>query len=121
MNAFWEKLQDFLTPTKVNFIWMMLANGIYALCQWGMLVILAKLGNPEIVGQFALASAIITPVIMITNMQLRSVQATDAKKEYFLSDYVAVRILSTVAAFLVIFLVLYFGHFSRLRCWSQLF
>ncbi len=112
MNAFWEKLQDFLTPTKANFIWMMLANGIYGLCQWGMLVILAKMGNPEVVGQFALASAIITPVIMITNMQLRSVQATDAKKEYFLSDYVAVRILSTAAAFLVILLVLCFGHFS---------
>ena len=81
---------------------MMLANGIYAFCQWGMLVVFAKLGSPEIVGQFALASAIITPVIMITNMQLRGVQATDARKEYFLSDYMMVRILSATVAFLVI-------------------
>lgn len=112
MNVIFEKLQSFMTPVKTNFLWMMLANGIYALCQWGMLVILAKLGSPAIVGQFALALAIISPVIMITNMQLRGVQATDAKKEYFLSDYIAVRVLSTIAALFLIVSILYFGHFS---------
>lgn len=106
------KAKKFLTPTKINFLWMMLANGVYALCQWGMLIVLAKLGSPEIVGQFALGIAITAPVIMITNMQLRGVQATDAKKEYYLADYVAVRLASTAVAFLVILTILYLGNFS---------
>ena len=105
-------VKKLLTPTKINFLWMMLANGVYAVCQWGMLIVLAKLGSPEIVGQFALGISITAPVIMITNMQLRGVQATDARKEYFLADYVAVRIASTVAAFLVIILILFLGRFS---------
>ena len=97
---------------KKNFSWLFIGNAIYAACQWGMLIVLAKLGNPQVVGQFALASAIITPVIMITNMQLRNVQATDAKKEYFLSDYMIVRLFSTIVAFFLILLILYFGHFG---------
>lgn len=113
MNNLFERIQSFLTPTKANFLWMMLGNGIYALCQWGMLIVLAKLGSPEIVGQFALATAVITPVIMITNMQLRGVQSTDARKEYYLSDYVGVRVMSTIAAFFVILLIIYFSHFGR--------
>ncbi|MGE0267510.1 MAG: oligosaccharide flippase family protein [Candidatus Omnitrophota bacterium] len=113
MNMDYVKIENLLTPTKINFLWMMLANGIYALCQWGMLIVLAKLGSPEIVGQFALGIAITAPVIMIANMQLRGVQATDARKEYFLADYMAVRIASTAVALLVILLILYLGHFSR--------
>jgi len=108
-----KKIKSFISPTKANFLWMMLANGVYAACQWGMLIVLAKLGSPEIVGQFALATAIISPVIMVTNMQLRGVQATDAKKEYFLSDYLMLRVLSTTIAFGSILLILLCGHFNR--------
>lgn len=108
-----KKIKSFISPTKANFLWMMLANGVYAACQWGMLIVLAKLGSPEIVGQFALATAIISPVIMVTNMQLRGVQATDAKKEYFLSDYLMLRVLSTTIALGSILLILLCGHFNR--------
>jgi O-antigen/teichoic acid export membrane protein len=113
MDLFAKKIRPFITPTKANFLWMMLANGIYALCQWGMLIVLAKLGSPEVVGHFALAAAVTAPVLMITNMQLRGVQATDAKKEYFLSDYLSVRMLSTVIALCVVLLILQLGHFGK--------
>lgn len=112
-----EKIEGLLTPTKTNFFWMMLANGIYALCQWGMLVVLAKLGSPVVVGQFAFAAAVTAPVIMITNMQLLGVQATDTQKEFFLSDYMAVRVLSTVAAFCAVLLVLHWGDYGRTVFW----
>jgi len=35
---------------------------IYSGCQWGTLVLLAKLGNPTMVGQYSLALAIATPI-----------------------------------------------------------
>ncbi len=64
---------------RSNFVWTLSGNLVYAACQWGMLVVLARMGNAEMVGQFALALSIITPVLMFTNLQLRSVQATDAR------------------------------------------
>ncbi|MDJ0617720.1 MAG: oligosaccharide flippase family protein [Calothrix sp. MO_192.B10] len=85
-----------------NFSWTFIGNAIYAGCQWGMLVVLAKLGSPEMVGKFTLGLAITAPVIMFTNLQLRTVQATDAKQLYLFRDYLGLRLLSTSLALVVI-------------------
>jgi O-antigen/teichoic acid export membrane protein len=85
-----------------NFSWTFIGNTVYAGCQWGMLVVLAKLGNPEMVGQFTLGLAVTAPVIMFTNLQLRAVQATDAKKQYLFRDYLGLRLLGTTLALIII-------------------
>lgn len=85
-----------------NFSWIFAGNAFYAACQWVMLALLAKLGSAAMVGQFALALAITSPVIMLANLQLASVQATDATRDYAFADYLAVRLLTTAAAVLVI-------------------
>lgn len=85
-----------------NFSWTFTGNLVYAGSQWGMLVLLAKLGSPEMVGQFTLGLAVTAPVMMFTNLQLRAIQATDAKGEYSFNDYLALRLLGTVLAFLII-------------------
>ena len=41
-----------------NFSWTFAGNAVYAACQWGMLVVLAKLGSPEMIGQFTLGLAV---------------------------------------------------------------
>lgn len=48
----------------------------------------------EQVGLFFLATAIITPIQMFTNLQLRSVQGSDARNEYFFGEYFALRIIT---------------------------
>ena len=85
-----------------NFSWTFTGNLIYAASQWGMLVVLAKLGSPEMVGQFTLGLAVTAPVIMFTNLQLRGVQATDAKGDYVFSDYLGLRLIGTGLALLII-------------------
>lgn len=85
-----------------NFSWTFTGNLIYAACQWGMLVVLAKLGSPEMVGQFTLGLAVTAPVIMFTNLQLRGIQATDAKGDYVFSDYLGLRLIGTGLALLII-------------------
>ncbi|BAY07117.1 oligosaccharide flippase family protein [Calothrix sp. NIES-2098] len=85
-----------------NFSWTFVGNAVYAACQWGMLMVLAKLGSPEMVGQFTLGLAITAPVFMFTNLDLRHVQATDAKSQYLFSDYLGLRIVSTLLALVVI-------------------
>ncbi len=67
-----------------------------------MLVVLAKLGTPEMVGQFALGLAITAPVVMFASLELRGIQATDAKREYLFGDYLGLRLITTVLAVLVI-------------------
>ena len=42
---------------KSNFAWTLSGNVVYSACQWGMLVLLAKLGTPATVAAFALAVA----------------------------------------------------------------
>jgi O-antigen/teichoic acid export membrane protein len=101
---------------RANFSWTFAGNVIYAACQWGMLSALARLGSPELVGQFALALAVTSPVFMLANLQLRGVQATDARSEYTFSDYVRVRLITTVIAVLsVAAIALAAGYSVRVR------
>jgi O-antigen/teichoic acid export membrane protein len=78
---------------------------IYAGSSWAMLVVLAKLGTPELVGVFALALAVTAPVIMFANLQMRTVQATDSRHEYRFSDYFILRLCMLGLALLVITVV----------------
>lgn len=83
---------------RTNFSWTFVGNVLYAASQWGMLVALSKLGSAEMVGQFALALAVTAPIFMFANMNLRTVQATDARGEYLYNDYLSLRILTMLIA-----------------------
>lgn len=85
-----------------NFVWMLAGNILYALCQWGMIIVLAKFGSPFMVGQFALGLAISTPVLMLANLQLRVVQATDVRRGYQFGEYLGLRMVTTIIAFTAI-------------------
>lgn len=85
-----------------NFSWTFIGNAVYAACQWGMVILIAKLGSPEMVGQFTLGLAITAPIVMFTNLQLRAIQATDAKRQYLFGDYLGLRLISTGLALLLI-------------------
>ena len=88
-----------------NFSWNFIGNVVYVACQWGMLVVLSKIGSPEIVGQFTLGFAITAPILIFTNLQLREIQATDAKQQYHFGDYLGLRLLSTGLALLAIAII----------------
>lgn len=90
---------------------------MYAGCQWGMLVVLAKLTTPEKVGQFALGLAVTAPIIMFSQLQLRGVQATDTKAEYDFGHYLALRLLTTLLAMAIILCVAAGGGYDRATCW----
>lgn len=87
---------------RVNFAWSLLGNVVYAASQWGILVVLAKVGTPETVGQFTLGLAISAPIIMFAGLQLRAVQATDAHEEYKFGHYLGLRLLMAALAFAII-------------------
>jgi O-antigen/teichoic acid export membrane protein len=67
-----------------------------------MLVILAKIGSPEMVGLFVLGLTITAPVLLFASLNTRLAQATDAKHEYQFADYLGLRLITTALALLVI-------------------
>jgi O-antigen/teichoic acid export membrane protein len=78
-----------------------------------MLIVLAKVGTVALMGQFALALAIVTPIIWFTNLQLRALQSTDARKEFVFADYLAARLTTATLALVTIALFGFFGSYSR--------
>lgn len=97
---------------RTNFKWTFAGSVIYAACQWGMLSILAKAGSATIVGQFALGLAIAAPVFMFTNLQLRAVQATDAKSEFEFCDYFTLRALASTLGLLTVAAIAWSLHYD---------
>jgi O-antigen/teichoic acid export membrane protein len=98
---------------RANFAWILTGNAIYAACQWGMLVSIAKLGTPTMVGQFALGLAVASPVFMLTGLQLRTVLAIDARNEYRLGHYITPRVLGTAAGLILILGFALATHYRR--------
>lgn len=102
---------------RTNFYWTFISNVIYLASQWGILVVLARLGTLEMVGQFGLGLAITAPIFMLTNLNLSAVQATDVDRTtYQFADYFGLRLLTTVIAIVVISTIAYLGY--RDRSWK---
>jgi O-antigen/teichoic acid export membrane protein len=96
-----------------NFSWTLVGNLVYAGCQWAVLVVLAKLVTPEMLGQFALGLAIVAPVLKFTNLELRGLQSTDARREYSFGQYLSVRVVTAVLALPAITAIAVLGHYPR--------
>ena len=86
-----------------DFSWMFVGNSIYAGGQFAMLVLLAKLVRPELVGQYALGLAVVYPVMMLTNLQLRAVMTSGACRQTDFGHYLSLRLLTTSLALVIIF------------------
>ncbi|MGA7240359.1 MAG: hypothetical protein WBY44_32040 [Bryobacteraceae bacterium] len=111
-----ETQADLATPglsLRSNFAWILTGNVVYAICQCGAIVALAKLGSSSMVGQFSLGLAIAAPVLMFTNLNLRAVQATDARRTYSFGEYLRLRIAMTLAGLAVIAGIVLLGNYGR--------
>jgi O-antigen/teichoic acid export membrane protein len=91
--------------TRRNFVWALAGNVFYGFCQLGMLIVLAQLGDTAMMGQFTLALAICAPVLLLTSLQLRTVQATDARGSFTFSEFLTLRWITLGVAFIGIVLI----------------
>lgn len=95
-----------------SFIWNFAGNGLYNFGQWLLLVVLARVASPQIVGQFFLTLAVSAPVFLTVGMNLRTVQATDAASRWKLADYLLLRHILNVAA---VFVAMAVGYLIGMR------
>ena len=80
---------------RANFVATFVGYVLFGASQWAVLSLIAKLGNNEMLGQYALALAIVTPVTQFSHMNLRAVLATDIGERHPFGDYLVVRLGTT--------------------------
>jgi O-antigen/teichoic acid export membrane protein len=97
---------------KKNFSWTIIGNILYSICQWGILVTLAKLGDISMVGEFTLGLAVTAPVSIFFGLSLRTILATDTDNNYNFNDYLYLRIISSLLALFIIFLIIKFSDYN---------
>jgi O-antigen/teichoic acid export membrane protein len=78
---------------KVNFAWTFLGNGLVAVCQLLLMVLLLRAGGDATNGQYILALAISAPVFMFAGLDLRTLQATDSNSEVRFIEYLSLRLI----------------------------
>jgi O-antigen/teichoic acid export membrane protein len=88
-----------------DFSWNLLGNGVYAGSQLAILMLLAKLTRPEVVGQYALGIAIAVPVFWMANLQLRLALVSDVHEQTPFGHYLSIRLLTTGLALFTIFII----------------
>lgn len=93
-----------------NVAWMFAGNVVNGLCQWGILIALTKLGTAEVVGQYALGLAVSGPILMFASLQLRTLQATDHRRQFDFGDYFGLILLSTSVGWLTV---------TGIACWES--
>lgn len=98
-----------------NFIWNFGGVSLYNLSQWVLLLVLARLANPDSVGKFSLMLAISAPIFLTVGMNLRAVQATDAPRRWRLEEYLFLRQILNVVAVIATLIA---GFALGLRDWS---
>ena len=83
---------------RTNTAWAFTGNAVYAACQWIVFVLLVKRLRPVDAGQFAYAIAVTGPIFVLANVRLRNLLATGVAAPNDFADYLAARLLTTVAA-----------------------
>jgi O-antigen/teichoic acid export membrane protein len=76
------------------------------------MIVIARLCTPVALGQYALGLAISAPILSCLSLQLRAIQATDAKNVYEFADFFGLRALGTLIAILSI------GSLALFAPWS---
>ena len=87
---------------RKNFLWIFGGTGFFNACQWFSMVAMARICQPEQVGQFSLAVALCSPIILMSGMNLRMAIVSDFSADYKFIHYLRLRIFSGVISVLLI-------------------
>ena len=93
-----------------NAAWVLLGQAAFAACHWGTFIILGRLAGPEELGRYALALAVVTPILLFGGLQMREIQVSDANQRYHFADYLAVRCAGIGVAGVIILAVALLGY-----------
>ena len=79
----------------------MAGNIVHSFCSWSIIVVIARLGNTEALGSYALALAISAPVYALAGLNLRSALVADVREQFEFADYLLLRLFMVCLAILI--------------------
>lgn len=82
-------------PFAFSLSWTLVGEVLFAAGQFGMLVIMARLGSQSVLGQYALGLAIATPLYVLTSLHLRPTFIVSARDGLSFGHYLGLRLLGT--------------------------
>ena len=88
---------------RANFSWTLLGNVLYAVSQWGTIMIYTKSFSPETFGKYALGLSVSTPLFTFSTLQLRNIMVSERDEHTPPVYFFALRLITSLTAF--IFLV----------------
>ncbi|HZZ26617.1 MAG TPA: lipopolysaccharide biosynthesis protein [Pirellulales bacterium] len=101
-----SSINDILSvPTRglrANATWILVGNTVLAGARQLIFVLIAKLGNPEMLGQYGWAVAFCVPTVTICSFGIRSLLATDARREVKFSEYLGFTLVFSVIGLLIV-------------------
>lgn len=93
-----------------NAAWALSGQLVSSACHWGGLIILGRLAGPEVLGRYALALAVVAPIMQFGGLQMRQLQVADSTQRYRFEDYFAVRLVCTLCAGMVLLAIALLGY-----------
>ncbi|MCR9165918.1 MAG: lipopolysaccharide biosynthesis protein [Nannocystaceae bacterium] len=82
-------------PFAFSLSWTLVGEVLFAGGQFGMLVIMARLGSETVLGQYALGLAIATPLYVLTSLHLRPTFIVSDRDTFAFGHYLALRLVGT--------------------------
>ncbi|MCV6598062.1 MAG: lipopolysaccharide biosynthesis protein, partial [Mangrovicoccus sp.] len=83
---------------KRNVLYGLIGNFAFALTQWGIIAVVARLGSPEEVGAVTIATALVTPIFFLAAMSLREGHSVDDLTEFTPDHYYALILTNSLVA-----------------------
>ncbi|MCT4655837.1 MAG: oligosaccharide flippase family protein [Cohaesibacter sp.] len=83
---------------KKNFLWMLVSQGLFSGLQWLLVILLARIGGADHVGQYGLALAVTTPLQIFFSLSLRTVYVTYRGSEFSFGTFWRLRLVSLLPA-----------------------
>ena len=81
--------------------WTLAGEVLFAAGQFGMLVVMARLGSEAALGRYALGLAIATPLFVITSLHLRPTYVVSDEPRFEFGDYFGLRLIGAPLALVI--------------------
>ena len=105
---------------KSNVLWLSSSRFVYAMMQWLTVISIARLGSAEMLGLYTYSVALISPIIILSQLNMRSFVVTDAISKYECSEYYTTRIIMTIVVLTCCIIYMVFFNKDLMLLWVLL-
>lgn len=105
---------------KSNVLWLSSSRFVYALFQWLTVISIARLGSAEMLGVYTYSVAVISPLIILSQLNMKGFVVTDAISRYKYSEYFTTRMSMTVVLFSCSIIYIVFSNKESMLFWVLL-